>query len=395
MAVRTKKPKRAASTKARARISSKTKGAKSAKASRKAAGTRAVKKTASAPSIPQTLPDDLKSLVDLLEKSWPTAKTRDVTRVFSAIRAAARPHDEEQTLPADTGPTAAPAPEAQRPRAPQSFDLLDLLRRTLTAHDLLFLRRRITYHIAASAGLSRVHADPDRVQAATASLLEYMATHAPRGSRITVQLKEIPLRSGSGIEVLYSGTDDSLHHIDKTAFLQRMYEAESEDGVVLVHCREIIASQGGQMWADLPSPSKPLYHMILPSSATAVQVATQPHQMFKYDISIANYANVRKRFGIKKSLSLVGQIEMYVRALVRHPIDIVTAVREKGVITTIYESPRGAAQSVASRISQRLGNEEFHIGKRAVDLLFRYNLAPLRTSTSYNAEAVDKGLHAS
>jgi hypothetical protein len=134
------------------------------------------------------------------------------------------------------------------------------------------------------------------------------------------------------------------------------------------------------MWADLPKPKQAIFRMILPTSEGAREQDTKPKQLFKYDISISNYANLRKRFGIKKSQVLVGQIEMYVRALVRHPLDIVTAVREKGTITTIYETPKGAAQSVAGRISQRLGSEEFRIGKKIVALSFKYNLSPLSTN---------------
>ncbi len=330
------------------------------------------------PKLPHELPQDLESLIKLIERSWPAPKSKDVARLFSAVRKATG----QEPLPAAT--------REAPPSAAQSVDLLEMLRRTLSSHDLLFLRRRITYHIAASAALPRVFVDADRVQTATASLLEYMATRAPRGSRIGVKLNEIALRSGKGVEVVFAGTDNTLSTIDKTAFLQRMYEAESSEGVVLITCRELVASQGGQMWADLPRPKQPIFHMILPSSPEAVKLATRPQRMFKYDIAISNYANVRKRFGIKKSLSLVGEIEMYVRALVRHPIDIVTAVREKGVITTIYESPTGAAQSVASRISQRLGSEEFRIGKKPVDLVFRYNLSQLPSGITQMA-SIDKG----
>lgn len=334
----------------------------------------------SSPSLPKELPDDPLALINLLEKVWPKPKNKQVSKLFTAIR---RSHRKRKPPPK-------PVAEQPEPAVSRSFNLLDLLRRTFSAHDLLFLRRQITYHIAASSGLPNVVADSDRIQAATASLLEYMATQAPRGSRINVQLKEIALRTGNGMEVIFSGTDQSLRTVDKTSFLQRMYEAETESGMVLVTCRELVSAQGGQMWADLPRPGHHVFHMVLPTHEGAVETAAKPNKMYKYDISIANYANVRKRFGIKKSLTLVGQIEMYVRALVRHPIDIVTAVKEKGIITTIYESPKGAAQSVASRISQRLGAEEFRIGKRPVDLLFRYQLTQLPTASS-RAAAAGKG----
>jgi hypothetical protein len=324
----------------------------------------------SEPAIPSNLPHDPEALVRIVERAWPESKSDDVVRLFEAL------HDALSLQPAD--------PDQVKPsheRGVQQLDLLDMLRRTFTAHDLLFLRRRITYHIASSSTLPPVRVDHDRVQAAMISLLEYLATHAPRGSRINVQLDEIKLRSGPGVQVSFAGWDDSLKDVDKMTFMNRMYEAHTPTGAALVSCREIVSSQGGQMWADLPEPLRPVYYMVLPSSEIAAHAQAAPQKMFKYDISISNYANIRKRFGIKKSLMLVGQIEMYVRALVRHPIDIVLAVREKGVITTIYESPSGSAPSVASRISQRLGTEEFHIGKRVVDLNFRYKLSQLPASS--------------
>jgi hypothetical protein len=189
--------------------------------------------------MPEELPQDAESLARLLEKSWPAKKSKEITKLFSALRKALK---QKQTPPPKvTG-------EVKKPQ----FDVLDLLRRTLTAHDLLFLRRQITYHLAASAGLPLVFAEFDRVQMATAKLLEYMAKRAPRNSRISVQLGEIPLRTGMGIEVSFTGTDDSLTTVDKAAFAQRMFKAEDDEGQILVACREIVASQGGQMWADLP-----------------------------------------------------------------------------------------------------------------------------------------------
>lgn len=323
------------------------------------------------PIIPETLPNNAQALTRIVERVWPTSKSGDVARLFEALRAALEP----KAVPA------APA-KPRRPRGTQRIDLLDMLRRTFTSHDLLFLRKRITYHIAASSTLPAVFVDPDRVQAALTSLVEYVTMHTPRGGRIGIHVGEIKLRSGPGVQVSFASKDDALYDTDKMAFMNRMYEAHAPEGAALVSCREIISSQGGQMWADLPEPGRPTYFMVLPSSEVAAQMQERPQTMFKYDIAISNYANIRKRFGIKKSLMLVGQIEMYVRALVRHPIDIVSSARERGVITTIYESPSGAAQSVASRISQRLGTEEFHIGKRVVDCTFRYQLSKLPTNSA-------------
>jgi len=137
----------------------------------------------------------------------------------------------------------------------------------------------------------------------------------------------------------------------------------------------------------MPKPHRPIYNIVLPASEAAASRPAEESQTFKYNISIANYANVRKRFGIKKSASLLVQIEHYVKSLVRYPIDMVMSVSDKGIITTIYETQKGAAESVASRISQRLGKEDFRIGKRPVELAFKYELSKLTSEKLADAES--------
>jgi hypothetical protein len=144
----------------------------------------------------------------------------------------------------------------------------------------------------------------------------------------------------------------------------------------ILACREALVKEGGQLFVEVPEPTQTVFRILMPT-IEATNAAIGDHKIFKYDIAIKNIANVRKRFGIKKSESLVSQIEGFVRSLVRHPIDIVTAAHDKGTITAIYEIEKGAAQSVASRISARLGSEKFQIGKKAVDLNFSYNLSAL------------------
>ncbi|MFA5812157.1 MAG: hypothetical protein WC956_07515 [bacterium] len=259
------------------------------------------------------------------------------------------------------------------------FDPLDLIRRVLMAHDMLFLSRQVSYHIAAAPALPKVWADPNQIGLAFTKLVEQLLRRAPRGSRIFINLKEFALRSGPGVELSIAGADKHLSDEDDSSVLTVLFErkAEGSQGISLAECREIIHGQRGQMWADIPKHNHPTYHIVLPASEEPAQPAHGGHQTFKYDISISNYAMVRKRFGIKKSEHLVEEIERYVRSLVRYPMDMVMAMGDKGIITAIYESQQGSAESVASRISKRLGKEEFRIGRKPVELSFHYHLSPL------------------
>lgn len=269
------------------------------------------------------------------------------------------------------------------------FDPLDLFRRALMSQDMLFLSRQVTYHLAAAAGDLEVFADSDQIYLALTRLIEHIVRRAPRGSSIEIGLRPFALRSGPGIEIDIACQDRYLDHPGGQPLLSALLteSVDPHSGVALSQCQETVRRQRGRLWADIPKPHQIVYHMILPSSPEGAHRQGMESQAFKYDIFISNYASVRKHYGIRKSQSLVEQVEHYVRSLVRYPMDMVMSVSDKGMITTIYETQLGAAESVASRISQRLGREEFRIGKKPVELSFRYHLAPL----SRTAGVADKG----
>ncbi|HPQ80625.1 MAG TPA: hypothetical protein PLZ86_02760 [bacterium] len=267
------------------------------------------------------------------------------------------------------------------------FDALELVRRVLMAQDLLFLSRQVTYHVAASADLPSAWADANQIHYVFSKLVEHLVRRAARSSRISISLSSFALRSGPGVEISFASLDRNLAESDRNAFVAELFQGapDSLSGVALSDCRQVVMRQHGQLWVDFPKPDRPVYHVVLPVSEEAAAAVPLAQQTFKYDIAISNYADLRKRFGIRKSHSLVSQIEHYVRSLVRYPIDVVLALSDKGVITTIYETQRGTAQTVASRISQRLGSETFRIGKRQVDLAFSYHLSPMSNSNTERA----------
>ena len=320
--------------------------------------------------------------LDFLEQRWPGAATPEVAGAFADLRAAI---DRLQATEASAHHDNWPPGEESGPR---HFDALDLVRRVLMAHDLLFLSRQVTYHIAASSELPQAWADADQVQYAFSQIVEHLVRRAARSSRISISLAPFSLRSGPGIEISFAGVDRHLEETDRNAFLTELFQGQADavSGVALTDCRQVVVRQRGQLWVDFPKPNRPIYHLVLPISQESAAAVPSAQQTFKYDIAISNYADVRKRFGLRRSQSLIAQIEHYVRALVRYPIDVVMALSDKGVITTIYETQRGTAQSVASRISQRLGGETFRIGKTPVEIAFSYHLSPLASVPSGRAK---------
>ena len=308
--------------------------------------------------------------ISLLESCWQGRQTKEIKSAFAELK-----RNLKKETPFAKARAAAPAAPSK------SFNILDIVRRTCAAHDFLFLSRQITYHISASADLKRVAGDEGQIEAVVSELLGHIARRAPYGGRIDIQIKESTLRQNPAVEVMFRSADEKAQ--DKETFLKNLSQTTVEA------CKGVLTKEGGLLSADLPELAHPSFKILLKTTAAA-DLQPGDHEVFKYDISIKNIANVRKRFGIKKSESLVAQIEEFVKSLVRHPIDIVTAMRDKGIVTAIYETQKGAAQSVAGRISSRLGSEKFRIGKMEVDLAFGYRLSALSSLPYRRSEEAQK-----
>ncbi len=290
-------------------------------------------------------------------------------------RAVAKPKAREARRGGAAVAQAWPPPEDRR----AFFDSLDLLRKVLIDSDMLFLSRQIAYHMAAASNLPKVFADAEQLRFVLSKLLEHVVKRSARRSSIAMEIRTHSLRSEPGVEIRMQGTDRLTESKDASTLMAALYSPipDEQSGVSLSKLRETLLGMHGRMWVDLPKPSRPLYHLVLPASEQAMEKPTADSQTFKYDIHIMNFANVRKRFGIRKSASLVEQIERYVMSIVRYPMDMVMSLPDKGTVTTIYETQGGAAESLASRISQRLGKEDFRIGRRPVELTFSYKLSAL------------------
>lgn len=335
-------------------------------------------------AVRELTPNGELAAIDFLEKGWPGSPTPEVMSAFADLRGAL---ERLKAVEAEVLSRKSDWPPHED-AGPRYFNTLELVRRVLMAEDLLFLSRQVTYHIAASAELPMAWADANQIQYVFSKLVEHLVRRATRSSRISISLSSFTLRSGPGVEISFASVDRNLAESERGAFLTELFQgnADSVSGVALAECRQVVMRQHGQLWVDFPKPNRPVYHVVLPISQEAAAAVPLAQQTFKYDIAISNFADVRKRFGIRKSYSLVSQIEHYVRSLVRYPIDVVMALSDKGVITTIYETQRGTAQTVASRISQRLGSETFRIGKKQVEIAFSYHLSPMANSSPEHAK---------
>lgn len=325
--------------------------------------------------------------LDVIERSWPTSPSHEVSAAFVRLKSALKRLKGVGEISAAGGAERGLAGEAVEwpfKGGPTYFDPLDLIRRVIVTHDLLFLSRQVTYHIAQDADVPGVFAEKDQMQFVFSQLIEHLVKRSTQGARISVSLREFVLRGGQGIEIGFSTTDRHLSDTDRQSFVTELFGGKMDpvSNISLSNCRQIVARQQGRLWVDFPRPNRPLYHLVLPSSEQTVLTERASQQTFKYDITISNFSDVKRRFGFRKSISLVGQIEQYVKTLVRYPLDMVISLGDRGLVTAIYETERGAAQSVASRISQRLGSEKFRIGKRPVEVAFSYHLSPLTPTKS-------------
>ncbi len=300
-------------------------------------------------------------LIAFLESQWPGKCSKEIKQAF-----------------ADLKKIAAENPQVRSTRqVGKSFNILHAVRRICSAHDFFFLSRQITYHISASADVKEVLGNENQIEAVLSELVTHIARRAPHGGKIGIEIRETVQRQAPAIEVLFKSVDEKIGEMSRGAYLEGLFGGRGESGSsTIIACKEAISKEGGQLTADLPEPKKTVFRISLKTAASA-PAPIGDQEIFKYDIAIKNIATVRKRFGIRKSQSLVAQVENFVRSLVRHPIDIVTAMHDKGIITAIYETQKGAAQSVAGRISSRLGTEKFQIGKMEVDLDFKYQLSAL------------------
>ena len=177
---------------------------------RKKASTRRAAPRPAAPKVARSIvPPNVKlaksagiATLEFLEKSWPVLTTPTVAAAFEELKSTLKGKvgDKKPSVPARP----AVKEETTRPireDASRPFDTLDIIRRVPSSHDLLFLSRQETYHIAACTETPRVWADEDQVGVAISRMMEHIVRRAAPGSQIAMELKGVALQSGPGVEL--------------------------------------------------------------------------------------------------------------------------------------------------------------------------------------------------
>ena len=258
-------------------------------------------------------------------------------------------------------------------RGQREVGILDLVRNVLLQCDKTCLSKQISYHISAASDLPTIFVDPDKITISLKNIVEYIAENTPRGGKFEIKFDGYPLRGQPGIKGTFIIESSSLKHKTEAELLTSAFL--SKENTKITSSRNIITKEGGQLWLEMPKQKHMQLNFVLPSKSSQKDDVVQ--EAYRYEVVFTNYPSVRKRFGKKKALYLLGEIERYIKTLVRYPFDMVVATPEKAMVTIIYETPSSAAKSVTSRVSQRLGSEKFQIGKHVVSINFRYNLLPL------------------
>lgn len=305
----------------------------------------------------------LEQAIEKLKKRWPKPPAKEIERLFTQIEA------NLSTL--KTG---------QKGRAKKnSFDFVGLVQQVLKIHDILFLNRHLTYHVTSNSDLPQARGGEEEALTVLTELLDTTARQAAFGSRLDIHIQAETGREGAAIRTRLVYEGNPLSDLDRQHFIEEVYGAPEKETAAsgVASAKNILRQVGGQFWLEFPKETCVALTFNWPAAGGAAVGRPSGFATYKYDIWVTEFNRIRQRFGIPKSNKLMTQIESYIRSLVRHPIDIVIAFPDRGMVTAIYGSQEGAASSVAGRISGRLHKESFRIGKKNITPKFRYQLTDL------------------
>ncbi|OGQ23194.1 MAG: hypothetical protein A3I05_02465 [Deltaproteobacteria bacterium RIFCSPLOWO2_02_FULL_44_10] len=320
-------------------------------------------------STPRSLPLTASEALAMLSSMWKGTKNNSIRYAFSLLK---------ETLKVQVEPKEI-SEISDEISQPSSFHMVRLLNEVLSEHDHKFLKRQLTYQISADASLPELSIDMEMIRFILDHLLSFIAARSPHRGNIMIRANERTFKNEAGIEILLSAPDEHLHKSDGTASLRDLYIARTSNSntSVLTLCRQFMVSQRGHLWCEITKNRRVDYHLFLPVGAFLHKGTSTAAQTFQYDIHIKNFMRLRKHFGIKKSAAFVQQVERMIQGMIRHPVDVVLSSCEEGIITVIYESGASGAESLASRISKRLSNETFRIGKKLINANVQYSLTPI------------------
>lgn len=299
-----------------------------------------------------------------LKKRWPKPLSKEASHLFEEIKLSLRELKKKKGV-------SAKSPEKK------NFDFIKLMSQLLKTHDILFLNRHLSYHVLAKADLPRAYGSEEEAMAVLSELLSVTARHSSFGSKLEISIQAANLREGPAVQTRFSYEGDPLSDLDRQKLLENLYGLPGEGGGEtsgIADTRNILRHVGGQFWIEFPKETCVALTFNWPAFEKQKTSALPKYGTYKYDIWLTDYLKLRQRFGIPKTEKLMTQVESFAKSLVRDPIDIVVSFLDQGMMTVIYEAQEGSAQSVATRLSQRLAREPFRIGKSNLVPKFRYQL---------------------
>lgn len=316
----------------------------------------------------------VKQLLEKLKKRWPKPMSKEILRLFEETKVSLH------SVKKDIGPRA-------KSSAGKNFSFVKLVSQILKTHDILFLNRHLSYHVLAKADLPLAHGTEEEALAVFSDLLTASARYAGFGSKLEIRIQSVGLREGLVIQTRLCYEGEPLSDFDRQRLLEEIYGSPGKNGAgesevasagiasaSIADAKNILRRIGGQFWLEFPKETQVVLSFNWPTFEKPKGMAVPKYRTYKYDIWVTDYGRIRQSFGIEKAQKLMTQIEDFARSLVRHPIDIVIAFPEKGLLTTIYEAQEESASSVSTRLSQRLSKEPFRIGRKSVTPKFRYQM---------------------
>ena len=310
----------------------------------------------------------LEETLNHLQTKWPKPLPQEVEKLFHAAK---------KSIDGLKTNWAKKTGAKKAPNAPKNyFDFVASIHEVLKAHDLLFLSRQLTYHVVTMSDLPQAFGSREEALSILTELLTVGTKQAVFGSKLEIQIKQLPLKEGSFIETRFVYGGRPLTDLDRQQMLEAFYGISETkgDAAGLAVVKSSLRSLGGQLWIEFPKEDVVALTFYWPAFDTS-KLGRQPNTgTYKYDITLTDYAKIRQRFGVERSKKLVRLLEQFIKSLIRYPVDMVISFPEQGTISAIYESQEGVASSVATRISQRLKKESFRLGSKSVTPSFRYQL---------------------
>lgn len=275
---------------------------------------------------------------------------------------------------------AAPAHDVPLPRA---CDLVVQTQYLLHALDPLLRERRLRHQLTIGSPLPAVVGAVEPITTALSDLLTYLIQLAQPDSSLVIQIREVELRQGAGLEWRAMARCPQFSEADR----YRLFEVlggvpPNLDPTVsgrdaqwqrLHVSRAFVAALFGEVWAELPAPGQLALNITLP----AVTAAPAPAVIARYklDVVVRDYPAVREELGAEVLQQVLQQVEALARTSVRSPRDTVTTYEPRGVVSVLFALPRSAVDVVTQRITTAIQQYRATLG--VTPIWFDFHLVPL------------------